>query len=306
MSCRREFNEKFYKTCMPLLTGFEKERKELHKAATFRLTTGIIISIVLFAVLVYFGIIELNLKTFLQIFLCILSIVLLLEDSSKKEFEKKIKFKIMSVFCKALGDFRWRPQKTVDYGLFVNTGIVSQKWFKPESDDIFTGRHNGVSIEIAEVKYYKMGSRGPETAFRGVCVILDMNKDFHGHTLVTSDTALHLSPIDGLSHTTLEDSRFEKIFDVFTNDEVEARYLLTPTFMERLTKIKKTFMAAQISCAFYMNKLFISINTRKDMFSLGAINKPVDDYRQFLQIYTEITSIIELIDQLKLDQKIGL
>ena len=212
----------------------------------------------------------------------------------------------MSVFCKALGDFRWRPQKTVDYGLFVNAGVAPQKWFKAESDDIFTGKHNGVSIEIAEVAYYKRTSRGTETEFRGVCVILDMNKEFHGHTLVTSDTNLHLSPINGLKHTILEDSRFEKIFDVFTNDEVEARYLLTPSFMERIVKIRRTFGAAKILCAFYMDKLFISIETGVDMFSLGNLAVPADDYKQLYRMYTEISSVIELIDQLKLDQKIGL
>ena len=305
MSSRKEFNEMFYKTCKPLLTEFEEQRMKIFFAYKIRAT---ILGIILFCLLCLF-LYEIAIQQPRgSIFLVIIIAAIMLGDyyKQKKNFETKIKHKIMPVFCNALGDFQWSSGNIVNYDLFVNTGIVPKNWYRAQSDDIFTGKHNDVSIEIAEVTYWEKGDKNNYVTFQGAVVLLDMNKIFHGHTLVTSDTALHLSPINGLKHTILEDSRFEKIFDVFTNDEVEARYLLTPTFMERLTKIKKTFMAAQISCAFYMNKLFISINTRKDMFYLGVINKKEDDYRQFIQIYTEITSIIELIDQLKLDQKIGL
>lgn len=99
---------------------------------------------------------------------------------------------------------------------------------------------------------------------------------------------------------------FEKKFDVFTDDEVEARYLITPSFMERLNNMKTAFEAYAISCAFYDKYLLVGLSTRKDLFSIGDLKKPVNDGKQFFTMFEEILSIIKLIDHFKLDQKIGL
>ncbi len=308
MSYRNEFHKKFYKNCMPVLAKFEDERKKKFSAFKVRAFLGCILYIFLFFCITFNSNIipKKYERDFKKLILGIIYVAIIGDYyKTKKDFEKKIKFKLMPVFCSALGDFSWCPTKIVDYNLFVNAGVVPQNWHIAESDDIFTGKHNDVTIEIAEVRYYKKQFKMHETTFHGVVILLDMNKKFQSHTLVTADNARHISPINGLRHTTLEDSTFEKIFDVFTNDEIEARYLLTPSFMERLLKVKNVFKSAKVSCAFYMNKLFISLYTG-DMFSLGAIEVPADDYKQFFIMFEEITSIIELIDHFKLDQKIGL
>ena len=77
---------------------------------------------------------------------------------------------------------------------------------------------------------------------------------------------VHISPVYGLRHTTLEDVVFEKNFDVFTDNEVEARYLITPSFMQRLNSIKKIFLAGAIECAFYKDELIIALHTSRDLF----------------------------------------
>ena len=99
---------------------------------------------------------------------------------------------------------------------------------------------------------------------------------------------------------------FEKNFDVFTNDEVDARYLITPTFMERIKNLELAFKADKIKCAFYNKWLIIALSTKKDLFSICSLTKPICDNNQYFQMYEEIESIIKLIDYFKLDQKIGL
>lgn len=109
-----------------------------------------------------------------------------------------------------------------------------------------------------------------------------------------------------LKHTELEDVEFNRKYDVFTNDEVDARYLITPSFMERLKNMKTAFEADGISCAFFGNLLIVAMSTRKELFSICSLVKPIDDRKQFVQMYEEIVSIIKLIDHFKLNQKIGL
>lgn len=135
---------------------------------------------------------------------------------------------------------------------------------------------------------------------------LDMNKSFTGNTVIRPDTLKHASPAANLKHTTLEDVVFEKKFDVFTDDEVEARYLITPSFMERLNNMKTAFSADRVSCAFYDKYLLVGLHTSKDLFSICSLKEPVNDGKQFFTMFEEILSIIKLIDHFKLNQKIGL
>ena len=133
-----------------------------------------------------------------------------------------------------------------------------------------------------------------------------MNKKFSGHTVIKPNSLIHSSPSSKLHFTELEDSEFNKKFDVYTNDEVDARYLITPAFLERLKRMKTAFNASRVSCAFYEDYLIIALSTLKDIFSICSLIKPIDDRKQYIQMYDEIISIIKLIDHFKLNQKTGL
>ena len=117
---------------------------------------------------------------------------------------------------------------------------------------------------------------------------------------------MHTPPSYKLKYTELEDPEFNKIFDVYTNDEITARYLITPSFMQRLKNMEVAFKADNTSCAFYENYLIIALSTKKDLFSLCSLIKPLKETQQYFQMYEEIVSILKLIDHFKLDQKIGL
>ena len=223
----------------------------------------------------------------------------------KKCFESKIKEKIMPTVCSCFDNLTWSEMFYEGGEVFKTSGVVPH--FTSESyDDIFTGSHRDVNMEIVESEFEIGSGKSRQTVFKGVVIKLDMNKNFTSHTVITPDTLLHKSPVAGLRHTTLEDVQFEKKFDVFTNDEVDARYLITPTFMERLKGMKTAFKADKIRCAFYGQYLLVGLSTKKDLFSLCSLVKPIDDAQQYFQMYEEMVSIVKLIDHFKLDQKIGL
>ena len=49
----------------------------------------------------------------------------------------------------------------------------------------------------------------------------------------------------------LESTNFEKRFNVFSKNQVEARYLLTPTFIEKFTRFYTAFGTNKAKCSFY-------------------------------------------------------
>ena len=149
----------------------------------------------------------------------------------------------------------------------------------------------------------RRNSTDREICFKGVIIKIKLDKSFNGNTVIRPDNFMHFSPDSKLKHTTLEDVQFEKKFDVFTTDEVEARYLITTAFMDRLNNLKMAFNIDKISCAFYNQNLLIGLHTNKDLFKFASIGKSLYDYSEFSKLFKEIMSIYEMIDYFKFGEK---
>ncbi len=105
---------------------------------------------------------------------------------------------------------------------------------------------------------------------------------------------------DALEKVTLEDPEFNKRFNVYSLDQTEASYLLTTAFMERFYSLKTVFGSNNIKCSFYEDKLMIAISTNNDLFELGDLFKSVKNPKNIYQFYRELSSILNIIDALKL------
>ena len=303
---RRDFYQKYQQKIVPLIKAYDKERK-------FKLALAILISsffsIIGIAIIIAYILSETKdsdtFEVCAQYSLMMFALAIISWCTIKKNFENKIKKKIMPTVCSCFETLEWSVGMCMYSELFKESAVIPD-FTEEVYDDIFKGTHRGVNMEILESKFYIGSGKNRRKVFKGVIVKLDMNKNFTSHTVIAPDTLLHLSPKTHLKHTTLEDVQFEKKFDVFTNDEVDARYLITPTFMERLKAMKTAFKADKIRCAFFGDILLVALSTKKDLFSLCSLVKPIDDARQYFQMYEEIVSIIKLIDHFKLNQKIGL
>lgn len=310
---RADFYNKFKNNCVPIFEKFEAEKS---KAINMVITSAVFVIILFFAVMWHF---KMNMSDTWSItapfVITYAGALLTIISCYSKKFESRIKKQIMPIVCDCFENLRWIEKPIVDHFIYTHSGLISKSYNKVTTDDVFEGTFRNVPLKIEENEYWeitrKRNSKGEyvehtQVIFKGVIVTLQMNKNFTGHTLVKPDSLTKSVDVSGLRHTTLEDVKFEKQYDVFTNDEVEARYLLTPTFMERLTGVKNVFKAKKISCAFYQNNFILALDTRRDLFKLGSLFKKAGDTKQFFQMYEEIESILKLIDHFKLDQKIGL
>ena len=104
----------------------------------------------------------------------------------------------------------------------------------------------------------------------------------------------------------MEDLNFDKRFSVYSKDQIEARYLVTPTFMERLNNLKIKFGTSKIKCAFYDNQILFAIPSDKDLFEFGTFYRTLRNKQKVKEFYDEIKSIYDIIDYFKLNEKTGL
>ena len=99
----------------------------------------------------------------------------------------------------------------------------------------------------------------------------------------------------------LEDPKFNKIFQVYSDDQIEARYVLSVSFMERLKELSEAFGSKVIQCCFYQEKVVFVVPIKKNMFEPGSIyinENFIDDAKSLLE---EMDLICKIIDILRLN-----
>jgi len=104
----------------------------------------------------------------------------------------------------------------------------------------------------------------------------------------------------------LEDVIFDKKFDVYSKDQIEARYLLTTAFIDRLNNLKIAFRTKSIRCSFFDNNIMFALKTSKDLFEIGNLFTSLTDPKNFEDFYLQLSSIYEIIDHFKLNERTGL
>ncbi len=104
----------------------------------------------------------------------------------------------------------------------------------------------------------------------------------------------------------LEDNNFHKKYYVECDNQIEARYILTPSFMERLKSLETSFHSNNITCMVQGNQIIFAIKTNNDLFEIGNLNVPVTNPKQVQQFCDEITAICDMIDYFKLNERTGL
>ncbi len=228
--------------------------------------------------------------------------------SIKKQFEKKIKLKVMPILMKAVPDFDWQLESPIPVEDISEAQIFPyDKQSAKKFDDCFVGKYRDVNIEIAECSY----KANKKDVFSGAVIRLNMNKNFEGLTIIRPKKNISVRDVNDLKKAKLhkvelEDVEFNKNYDIYSTDQVEARYLLTPSFMERFKNITLAFDSKASYCSFQGKNVYIAPYCTKDLFSICSLRKNVADEQQFVKLFAEFTSILELVDHFKLDKKLGL
>jgi hypothetical protein len=181
-------------------------------------------------------------------------------------------------------------------------------------EDNIDGSHDGVDFTLCEARLQqrRTDSKGRTTyveVYHGILFQLTFPKRFAGRTLVTRDGGTIGNFFRGIGkqeRVTLEDTRFEKLFEVYSDDQVEARYLMTPTFMERVTALADSFGRKSVELAFVDDHLLVSIRVSSDQFEGGGMFRAMDDTQRIESLIAEICKIYDVIDTLQLNIKTNL
>jgi hypothetical protein len=212
--------------------------------------------------------------------------------------------------CRFFGFKYCRKLTNVEFRDFKESGLLPVYTYSEREDHIH-GDHRGVEFDMFECRLVARtkSEKGDEEkqVYHGVLFRFAFPKDFRGRTLVLKDRGLIGNYVKSRKTTgeriKLEDPRFEKLFEVWGSDQVEARYLLTPTFMERLVNLETTMKSRRLEVCFFNKLLLISVHVKKNQFEGGGLFTSVTDQRRVEQLVNEICRVFDIVDTLQLTLK---
>jgi hypothetical protein len=183
-------------------------------------------------------------------------------------------------------------------------------------------RLSELHTEYRQVTYDSKGRRHEHwvTIFRGLFISADFHKHFHGVTLVLPDT--EQSWLGGFGQwlqsisaklgnqpgelVKMEDPEFERLFKVFSTDQVEARYILTPNMIRRIVEFRNR-TKSQVRLSFIASRVFVAISTYHNYFEPPSLFAPADkllDPSTLAQYFDELKFALAVVDELNLNTRI--
>ena len=208
-------------------------------------------------------------------------------------------------------DIKYDHTAGLDREILRRTGMV-YTGDRYSSNDLTIGRYKNVGFTQADVHIErahtdKNGNKSYSTVFLGRYMVFEFPKRFSSRLMLSHSNSPTRKKSEDNSRTLTmiktESVDFDKTFVTYAEDGMEALYILTPDFMERVQKLSQEHNN-QVSFYFYDNMMIIGVNDGNDIFEAPSFERPIDEKTEMQRVNGEMALIINIIDGLKLDRKI--
>lgn len=188
---------------------------------------------------------------------------------------------------------------------FRGMDLYNQRIDRFESEDQVTGKRSEIDFALHEAKAIRREKRGKSShdvvVFKGQIVELEFNKNFLGHTIVVPDKESKLlgglfgdsDSRNGKQIVHLANADFENIYSVYSTNDQEAHYLLTPKLIELVLKARQQ-LSADVRLSFHHNSLFVTIPSDTDRFEVSIFGKNATPY----DAAGDLAAIVDLAERL--------
>lgn len=225
---------------------------------------------------------------------------------SIKDYQDGLKKEIIPEILSFLGEFKYHLNSSGWVRGLMNSDIIPC-YDDEQSEDVMEGAYKGVTIKLIETYLTERvrdrdGDRITTSVFSGLLIHLSITKRFSGKTIIFQDAGKIGNWIEAksssLERVAVEDSRFEDVFEVYSDTKAEAHELLTTDFIQHVFNLRH-FFGKNIECAIFENTLLIKVETPKNLFEPGSIFEAedfVDDAKSLLEVMHHISAIIDTLE----------
>lgn len=184
------------------------------------------------------------------------------------------------------------------------------EWDRATAEDEIFGDYRGMPLSIVELTLTRGSGKRKRTVFRGVTCAVTLPRGLAGVTVVVPDRGMLGNLAERLrggpcEPVRLEDPVFEKAYEVYASDQIAARALLTPAFMERFMSFAASGRFGAPVALVQENRLLLALasQTGHDLFEPPSYLKPAAARDAVVQLHDDIEAVLRAADAvIDLDQ----
>ena len=306
---RQSTDDEFYQRVLPELTTLEKIRQIKQKVYQFRRRIAMIISPVVFPMTGWVDWWLLKMQSGSDDSAAGLTVIVgsalwWWVTQPKRQYAKAYKDQILPKIARLFGDLTYDSSGRIEMDAMKGFKIVPSH-DRYEVDDYFRGSYRGTALQFSEIELSERRRSGKRTTyvtvFKGLAILIRLPRQkFAGHTVLVGNSFSMVQWFKkkslGLQRADLVDPAFEKEYDVYTDDQVEARYLIHPTMIEKIKAIRDSYNADGVMAAYQKDSLLILMKSDKNHFEPAGLDVPATEPSTLVSMKHEVEQVMNLVD----------
>ncbi len=218
--------------------------------------------------------------------------------------EAKLKPDIISALLPQFGAMTYHQHAGI-HPVELERYKIIPAYDKFHAEDFFEGRYKGTDFCFCEMRLLQKFDDSYIPVFVGLVVLISYEKKkFDSHTILVADSPANAAfmkvKAPDMRRADMVDPEFEKLYDVYTTDQVEARYLIDHLMIEPLKKLNNMCNRGKVSVAFLDQEVLLMIPTWRPMFEPTSIKLKTLNREVFIKLRNEILQVLSIIDVMNL------
>jgi hypothetical protein len=223
-------------------------------------------------------------------------------------YRRRYKARVLPRIAARFGALDWRPAQAPldDY----RRHRLFPDWDAAKAEDEIVGDYRGLPLSIVELTLTQGSGKKKRTVFHGLTCAVTLPRGLSGATVVVPDKGMFGNLAERLrggpcEPVRLEDPDFEKAYEVYASDQISARALLTPAFMERFMALARSGRFGAPAALVQDNRLLMALASTggRDLFEPPSYLKPAAARDAVAQLHDDIEAVLRAADAvIDLDQ----
>jgi hypothetical protein len=219
----------------------------------------------------------------------------------QNRYRRAYKDKVLPRLAASFGDISYRSAVVPDLSV-----LISERLFRPFNDisaeDQLYGARHGLPVVLTELSLANKTGKNSESVFQGLLVEVAIPRRLTGLTAVVADGGGFGNFRNRLATSRerirLEDPVFEAAYEVYGTDQVEARALLNPAFMERLLKLGEAGDFSRPLVLARDSLLWIALprSLPRALFQTPPFGKPAAHRETVMRLHADIEAVLQVAD----------
>jgi hypothetical protein len=229
-----------------------------------------------------------------------------------RQYAKLYRQRVLPRLAASFGEITWRPAVMPDLAR-LEAEHVFRAHGAAHAENELAGTYRGLPIHIVELKLDNPDKQKETPAFDGLLIDIHLARDTGATTAVVADGGMFGNFRDRLTgngrpQVKLEDPEFERVYEVYSTDQVAARALLHPALMEKVLKLGRlrSFGAPAMLVSGRRMTIAAPKTATRSLFTSPSFTQPAASRQALVQLREDIATVLSLADAaVDLDHRFG-